>query len=203
MRRRSATGFAALLSLALLAAGCGGSKSPSIASLTTTSSSAAGHTNTTGSGAPSQTPLQLDALKYAECMRSHGVPSFPDPDAGGGFLFHVGSGVDPSSPAFEAARAKCQKFMPLGGLAPGSTTHPSTQWLAQMVKAAQCMRGHGVPDFPDPRTSVPSNPFPAGGGGGVISNIDGVIFVFPNTLDMGSPAFVHAAAVCKFPLHNH
>jgi hypothetical protein len=94
--------------------------------------------------------------------------------------------------------------MPIpGGLAPGSTTHPSAAWLSKMAKAAQCMRRHGIPDFPDPRTSVPANPFPAGSGGGVISNIQGVIFVFPDTLGMQSPAFAHAAAACRFPLHNH
>ncbi|HEY4412454.1 MAG TPA: hypothetical protein VGN06_05605 [Gaiellaceae bacterium] len=185
-----------LLLVVLLAAGCGGGKSPSIATL--------GTTTTTSSSASGQAPLQQDALKYAECMRSNGVPSFPDPNPGGGFTFHVGAGGDPSSPAFEAAQAKCQKLMPIpGGLAPGSTTHPSAQWLAQMEKAAQCMRRHGIPAFPDPRTSVPSNPFSAGSRGGVISNIQGAIFVFPDTIDMQSPAFVHASAVCKFPLHNH
>ena len=182
-----------LLLVALLAAGCGGSKAPSVASVGTTTSSASG-----------QAPLQQDALKYAECMRSNGEPGFQDPQPGGGFVFHAGAGVDPSSPAFEAAQARCHKLMPVpAGLAPGSTSHPSAQWLAQMEKAAQCMRRHGVPGFPDPRTSVPSNPFPPGSSGGVISNIQGVIFVFPDTLDMQSPAFVHAAAVCKFPLHNH
>ena len=192
----------ALLLVVLLAAGCGGgAKAPSVANVgtTTTSNSAA-----TGSGSPpSQTQLQQDALKFSECMRAHGVPSFPDPQPGGGFVFQAGSGVDPSSPAFEAAHAKCVKLMPVpAGLAPGSNSHPSAQWLAQMEKAAQCMRRHGVPSFPDPRTSVPSNPVPAGGSG-VISNIQGAIFVFPGTLDMQSPLFVHAAAVCKFPLHNH
>jgi len=94
--------------------------------------------------------------------------------------------------------------MPGGGPpGPGSTTHPSAQALAQMVKVAQCMRRHGVPDFPDPRTSVPSNPFPAGSTGGVISDIDGVILVFPAALDEQAPLFTRAAAACQFPLHNH
>lgn len=185
----------ALLFVVLLTAGCGGSKAPSVASV--------GTTTTKSTAASSQTQLQQDALKYSECMRANGVPAFPDPNPGGGFVFQAGSGVDPSTPAFEAAHAKCQKLMPFpGGLAPGSTSHPSAQWLTQMEKAAQCMRRHGVPSFPDPRTSVPSNPFPSGTAG-VISNIEGAIFVFPDTLNMQSPLFVHAAAVCKFPLHNH
>jgi hypothetical protein len=64
------------------------------------------------------------------------------------------------------------------------------------------MRRHGVADFPDPRTSVPSNPFPSGSTG-VISDIDGVILVFPDTIDTRSPMFTRAAAACRFPLHNH
>jgi hypothetical protein len=194
-------GVAMLAGLGLLGSGCGGANSPSIASVaTTTSSSSANSANGSGS-LPSQTQLQQDALKYARCMRANGVPNFPDPSAGGGFVFQAGTGVDPSSPAFQAARAKCQKLLP-GGPAPGSTTHPSAQWLAHMVKVAQCMRRHGITAFPDPRTSVPSNPFPAGSTG-VISDIDGVIFVFPATLDTQSPMFTRAAAACRFPLHNH
>jgi hypothetical protein len=37
----------------------------------------------------------------------------------------------------------------------------------------------------------------------VISDIEGVILVFPGTIDEQSPGFTHAAAVCAFPLHNH
>jgi len=132
-------------------------------------------------------------------MRSHGVPDFPDPSAGGGFVFGRGSGIDPSSPAFEAARARCWKLLPGGGPpAPGSTTHPSGQTLARFVKVAQCMRRHGVADFPDPRTSVPSN----FGSRGVISDIDGVILVFPSSIDSQSPVFTRAANTCGFPLHH-
>jgi hypothetical protein len=67
------------------------------------------------------------------------------------------------------------------------------------------MRRNGVYDFPDPRTSVPSNPFGRGGvsRGGVISDIEGVILIFPSTIDQQSPAFTRASAVCAFPLHNH
>ena len=132
-------------------------------------------------------------------MRASGEPNFPDPSSGG-FQFRAGSGVDPSSPAFRTAQAKCAKFQPSGGPAPGLQTHPTTQWLGQMLKAAECMRRHGIPNFPDPGTSVPSS---LGSGVRVVSDIDGVIFVFPSTIDPQSPAFVRAAVACTFPLHNH
>jgi hypothetical protein len=173
-------------------AACGGSKPPSVANVGATTFGATG-------SPPSQTQLQQTLLKYAACMRANGEPNFPDPSSGG-FLFRVGSGVDPSSPAFRTASAKCAKFQPSGGLAPGLQTHPTAQWLAQMVKAAECMRRHGIPNFPDPGTSVPSY---LGSGVREVSNIDGVIFVFPSALDPQSPAFLRAAAACQFPLHNH
>lgn len=212
MRRRKAgkVGWLALLlaGAAIMLAGCGGSKAPSVANLaTTTSSSDAGATNTTGTsgrgGPASQAQLQGDALKFSRCMRANGLPSFPDPGPGGGFVFPAGSGITPGSPAFQAAQAKCQQYNPAPtGLGAGTQTHPSRQWLAQMLKAAGCMRRHGYPDFPDPRTSIPSNPFGTGGTG-VISNIDGVIFIFPGSIDTTSPQFYRAADACKFPDHHH
>jgi hypothetical protein len=136
-------------------------------------------------------------------MRANGVPDFPDPSAEGGFNFNPDTGANPSSPAFKAAQASCEKFSPQGaGLAPGTQTHPSAQWLAKMVKVAHCMRRHGVPNFPDPTTTVPSTNVL--GGGGVISDIDGVVFAFPAaTSDPQSPLFTRAAKTCGFPLHNH
>jgi hypothetical protein len=192
---------AALLS-GMLVAGCGGSSpNPTVARLggaSTSGSTAAAGGGAASSGPPSQSALDSDALAYSKCMRSSGVPNFPDPNAGGGFLFHANRGLI-SSPGFKAAQAKCHKLMPGGG--PPSTTNPSPQTLAHFLKVAQCMRKQGVYDFPDPRTSVPSNPF--GSGTGVISDIEGVILVFPSTIDQQSPVFTRAAAACAFPLHNH
>jgi hypothetical protein len=149
-----------------------------------------------GSGSP-----EAAALAFAGCMRANGVPRFPEPRAGGGFLFHTGAGVDPSSLAFGAAQTKCKKFLPPG---PGSGSPPSAKTLAHYLTVARCMRRHGVPEFPDPRTAAPANPHAAlGGGGGVISDIEGVIFVFPGRIDRGSAAFARAAAACAFPLHDH
>ena len=127
-------------------------------------------------------------------MRSNGVPNFPDPNASGGF--RLGPGIDPSSPVFKAAQARCQKLLPAG---PGSGPPPSAQALAQMLKVSRCMRRHGISEFPDPVTSVPSDL----AGIGMVSDRDGVILVFPRTLDMQSPMFTQAAAACGFRLSNH
>jgi hypothetical protein len=199
--RKSTTLAAGLLGVVLLTAGCGGSSSPGVAYLSTARS--LGNTSSEGgnSSPGSQANPQQQSLAFAECMRADGVPNFPDPTAGGG-LFRLRAGTNPSSPAFKAAQAQCRKLMPGGGPpGPGSSTDPSPQTLAHYLKVAQCMRKHGISEFPDPRTSVPSNPF--GSGYGVISDIEGVIFLFPQRIGQQSPAFTRAAAACAFPLHNH
>lgn len=210
---------AGLLSGALVTGCGGGTASPSVAglhdtdtstsSVTTAATATTTHSRTSAGGGTSQSTVAAPAdpqsagLAYSKCMRAHGVPNFPDPRPGGGFVFSTGAGLDPSSPQFEAAEAACAKLMPTNGLAPGSQTHPSQQALAQMLRVAQCMRRHGVPDFPEPRTSIPPDIRSALGGHGVISDIDGVVLVFPGTIDEQSPLFTRAASTCAFPLHNH
>ena len=48
-----------------------------------------------------------ELLALARCMRTHGYPSFPDPDSQGAFDFGGGSSVDPNSPQFQAAMTAC------------------------------------------------------------------------------------------------
>jgi hypothetical protein len=130
-------------------------------------------------------------------MRSSGVPSFPDPSPGGGFEFHVSAAVG-SSPAFKAAQAKCRKLLPGGGPPGlGSQTHPSAQTLAKLLRIAECMRQHGISEFPDPRTSIPSNP--QASGIREITDFDGAILLFPSTINMQAPAYRQALAACGAP----
>jgi hypothetical protein len=189
--------------LAFASSACSRSGTPGVAALgtaTTSRNSASGSSaatgGSTGSGTTGPGDVQSASLALANCMRANGVPDFPDPSASGGFV--LGAGIDPSSPAVRAAQEKCQKLMPGGG-PPGSGPPPSAQAVAQMLKVSQCMRAHGISGFPDPTTSVPSNL----AGVGVANDRDGVILVFPRTLDTQSPAFTQAAAACAFALHNH
>jgi hypothetical protein len=64
------------------------------------------------------------ALKFSQCMRSHGVPKFPDPkfQPNGGTLMTVGKDVNPNSPQFKAAAKVCQKLLPG---APGGAPPPA------------------------------------------------------------------------------
>jgi len=79
-------------------------------------------------------------------MRAHGVPDFPDPNSNGQF------NVDPHSASGQetAANQTCHHLLG-GGRAPG----PAQQqhMLDQLWRYAQCMRAHGVPNFPDPQTT--------------------------------------------------
>jgi hypothetical protein len=55
-------------------------------------------------------------LRYATCMRSHGVDNFPDPVTNGkGISFPAVSGVDPHSRQFQSAQQACGQFLPAGG----------------------------------------------------------------------------------------
>jgi hypothetical protein len=82
---------------------------------------------------------------YAQCMRDNGVSNFPDPDPNGRF----GAGHDAinrDDPTFKAANEKCRDLLPAGDK--HDVVGPET--VQNLVKFAQCMRGNGVPDFPDP-----------------------------------------------------
>jgi hypothetical protein len=130
-------------------------------------------------------------IAFADCMRSHGVPSFPDPSAGGGIHITPGSGIDPAAPAFQAAQSQCAKLLPGGGPGKG---HASAQVKAEMVATSRCMRAHGVSGFPDPTVSPPANP----GAYSLAMGRDGVFLAVPRTIDVNSPVFQRAASACRF-----
>jgi len=79
-------------------------------------------------------------------MRSHGVPNFPDPNAQG---VMQGNGLDTGSSTFQAAAKGCQHLLPNGGR---PTPAEQATALAQALKFSQCMRSHGISDFPDPQS---------------------------------------------------
>ena len=94
------------------------------------------------------------AVKFAKCMRSHGVSEFPDPGASGKLTIDGianGSSLDPSTPAFKQAISACKDLEPAGFT--GSKRSPQQQTAA--LKFAQCIRDNGVNDFPDPANGQP------------------------------------------------
>ena len=140
------------------------------------------------SGGPPSPAVTSDFLKFSRCMRSHGVPNFPDPPAsGGGIHISPGSGLDPASPAFQSAQTGCKKLLPGGG-PKGPPPAPSASETRAALAWAQCIRSHGVPNFPDPSTTAN---FGLSVGGGVV-------FPIGPTFSPQSPAFKQAQAACGF-----
>ena len=91
------------------------------------------------------------SLAFSACMRSHGVHNFPDPSAGSNgqqVTIQQGSGIDPNSPAFQAAQRSCQSLLPAGKTAGGGSVSPAER--ARILRYAACIRTHGVPNYPDP-----------------------------------------------------
>ncbi len=87
-------------------------------------------------------------------MRTHGEPNIPEPKiskngAQISVKINASSGIDPSSPLFTAAYKACKHLLPNNGApSKGNAITPADQ--ADYLRAAACMRSHGVPDFPDP-----------------------------------------------------
>jgi hypothetical protein len=126
-----ATSIVAAAAISLLAGGCGGG-SPT--------------TDATATAA-----TQNGALDYARCMRSHGVPTFPDPTSSGGDDKQavVGALQEVANSQVRAAQTAC---VHVNAGSPG-TGQSAAQGQAQtdaMLAFARCMRSRGFPDFPDP-----------------------------------------------------
>ncbi len=123
--------------------------------------SACGSSRPTGSGSGSGSTgggitaaSHEKALKFAECMRNNGISAFPDPPASGAFTIDGianGSPLDTNSAAFTQAISACKKLEPAGFTGQKATP----QQMNARLKFAQCMRDHGVPDFPDPTPDGP------------------------------------------------
>ena len=124
-----------------------------------------------------------DALRYAGCMRSHGLTDFLDPTAGSNGLPSFSLNASPTSdldlqtPKYHAAQKACKNDLPdLGPTTPAGKATAN----AAALKYAECMRFHGEPDFPDPN----------GQGMIQIKNATGI-------LDPNSPQYLQAAKACQ------
>jgi hypothetical protein len=153
-RARTAAAALATAGLALLIAACGGS--------------------------PASESAQVNgAVAFASCMRSHGVPNWPDPNSSGVFDKTKLSSqqLGASSSRVQAAQSACQHLLPNGGSGPNPAQ--VQQVKAQALRFSQCVRSHGLPSFPDP-ASDGRIPDPASVG-----------------IDQGSPKFQAANQACR------
>jgi hypothetical protein len=150
-RRRPLVALVLLGLIALVGAGCGSNAatgSASSASNTGGSASSGGASSGSSNAAHTQTLTKREkGEKFAECVRAHGVPHFPDPDATGNFNF----AVDVSAATFTAAVNACKALQPPGTL----SGHRSPSQQSAALRFAACVRAHGVRDFPDPVNGQP------------------------------------------------
>jgi hypothetical protein len=128
-RHRMRAGPLALAALvvpavAVLLAGCGGVSSLRVDSISGSTKSGSHRPSSKPSGgvvrffgvAPSpaqRASAQVAGLLFSRCMRSHGVPDFPDPSGSGGGigLAFGGGGIDPAAPLFRVAQRTCISFL--------------------------------------------------------------------------------------------
>lgn len=105
------------------------------------------------SASPSVDPE--DALaEFAECMRENGIEDFPDPtiDEDGGISIDVGGEGRPSEEdreRIDAAMEACQDLLPQSE-GPRISEEDQAAFQDALIEYAECMREHGIEDFPDP-----------------------------------------------------
>src|SRR5215472_16290167 len=124
--------LAVTVGLLLLTAACGSS----------TSSSSG--TSSSGTGGVAAAYVS-DKLGLARCLRAHGVPNYPDPNASG--QEPPGSKQLIFTPQGQAAVGACSSW---GNRISNDVAAQNQAVRVEYVRFAECMRAHGLPDFPDP-----------------------------------------------------
>ena len=95
-----------------------------------------------GPGSTARQTAYQKELAYAECMRGHGDPGFPDPQSDGTFNETRANAGDFHGPQFLAADKSCAHLQ-----GPGMTAAQFQQNVNQALKFAACMRTHGITNF--------------------------------------------------------
>lgn len=141
--RRRAAMLAATAGIGLLTVACGGNSS-----------------STASGGSSASADSGGTAVAYSQCIRSHGVPKYPDPASGGGVAKTDAQHLGVSESVLQAAQRACQHLLPVSGsqrqqeqqcLEADSCTPAQVQQIESTErKFAGCMRSHGVPNWPDP-----------------------------------------------------
>jgi hypothetical protein len=145
-KRRPLAALVLVALIAVIGAGCGSNTATGSASSASNTGSAASSASASNA-ANTQATKREKGVKFAECVRAHGVPHFPDPDATGNFNF----AIDVSAATFTAAVNACKALQPPGTL----SAHRSPKQQSAALRFAACIRAHGGPDFPDPVNGQP------------------------------------------------
>jgi hypothetical protein len=137
----------ATAALALLVTACSGSPS----------STGPGGSPNAGGSANSQS-ANSPLLTFAQCMRSHRVPDFPDPQPGASNAkFPTAQQLGVSNSRYQAAENACQHLLP-AGIDDEFPPAEAQLLLNGMRTFSQCVRSHGVPNWPDPTLDSQGRP---------------------------------------------
>jgi hypothetical protein len=139
--RRHTTGVLAVipvLLLALSACGGGGTATEDVASVSGGNGSASPSPSTSAEDPEEQ------GLKFAQCMREHGI-DMPDPDSEGRIRMRAERGQDEQK--LDEAMKACEQYSPKIGGKGGKAMSKEDQ--EALLAFARCMREHGI-DMPDP-----------------------------------------------------
>jgi hypothetical protein len=198
--------LAALAVAALLAlTGCGPTHSardtvPSLDGGSGASGSTANPTSGSAVGTGHGRPAALHAA--AECIRTHGVPTYQDPvltadghvytDSRSVLNYASTTGASKDDP-LAALRQACGRLFTAAGLAPADEPPAPPQLVQAGVAAARCLRAHGLPNYRDPDSSTVFTP---GHGFGITSD------ELPNNGAGGKqdPTFQRAMQACRSEL---
>ena len=135
-RLRPLAALAMVALISVISAGCGSNGNTGTAAAPAPSS-----------GANKKLTARDKAVKFAECIRAHGVSDFPDPNAKNEFEY----GVSVTPAVWKQATTACKDLQPPGTLSAKRT--PKQQ--SASLRFAQCIRDNGVKDFPDPVNGEP------------------------------------------------
>ena len=104
-----------------------------------------GGSSSAGSSGAGQVRL-AQALAFAHCMRSHGAPSFPDPNSSGVFMVNPSTSSRYDAPL--STRQACAHLRPQGIQAERTPAEQAKQQRQELAFVA-CMHKHGFPQLPD------------------------------------------------------
>jgi hypothetical protein len=141
--------------LALAAAGYGHAGSARVAGVASSTTDSRGNSSRNSPPAAMQ---GAEALAFSHCLRSDGVPNYPDPNSNGNLPKGDAQVFGVSTSGYQEAEQTCRRLLPgsggvslaqclMTGDCPRSVVQPA---LEEGLKFAQCMRSHGVRNWPDP-----------------------------------------------------
>jgi hypothetical protein len=121
--------------------------------------SAGGHARASASASPtalSDARLQVLVNDLVACIRAHGAPGMPDVPVRGGKVVEPDQNTldQATRQNFDAARTACKQVedrIPPAALGESPKRGPTAADVPKLRQFAQCMRGNGFPDWPDPR----------------------------------------------------